>query len=424
MYIILDTNILIHYNSFEDIPWRDLMGCDELTFVFPALVIEEVDKVKDRERGRVQRRAKAVSSRLGQLLVDEVRGKYPVLFVETPLATSEEQRYYNLESNDNMILFSVYKAGIDHAEVCLVSSDNAMLMRAKRFGFKKYRLDDKYLAPVELTPEEKEAKQAIAELERMKHRMPKPKLEFFNESCQLQIKRAPITDIEKAVSEEMEMLKEKWPEKSIDDGDFYFMGQCYRTLTTERVATYNCTRRKFLEQSEKKIRLEVQRDDREERMKRIEIIVANDGTASTGRMDIFLDIPENIRIYKKKAAIKWFTYEEPQTPNELGIDVSPITGSLFGYRPPSIEMWDLDEFVPENELKFKSDPLTHNLHHPIFAFYVDSALCPNFKMRWVIADSELVNPAKGELNVSFVADDKFDIGVGQGTGTRPNLENQ
>ena len=161
MYIILDTNILIHYNSFENIPWGKLMGCDELTFVFPALVMEEVDKVKDRERGRVQRRAKAVSSRLGQLLVDEVQGKYPVLFVETPLATLEEQRDYNLESNDNMILFSVYKAGIDHAAVCLVSSDNAMLIRAKRFGFKKYRLDDKYLAPVEPTPEEKEAKQAI-----------------------------------------------------------------------------------------------------------------------------------------------------------------------------------------------------------------------------------------------------------------------
>jgi hypothetical protein len=68
-------------------------------------------------------------------------------------------------------------------------------------------------------------------------------------------------------------------------------------------------------------------------------------------------------------------------------------------------MWDLDEFFPENELKCKSDPLTHNLHHPIFAFYVDSALCPNFKMRWIIADSELVDPVKGELNVSFVTDD-------------------
>ena len=405
MYIILDTNILIHYNSFEDIPWGELMGCDELTFVFPALVMEEMDKVKDRERGRVQRRAKAVSSRLGQLLVDEVQGRYPVLFVETPMATLEKKRVYNLESNDNMILFSVYKAEINHTAVCLVSSDNAMLMRAKRFGFKKYRLDDKYLAPVELTPEEKEAKQAIAELERMKNRMPKPKLEFINESCHLQINRTPITDIEKTVSEEMEMLKKKWPEKSIDDGDIYFMGQCYRTLTKERVTTYNCTRRKFLEQSEKKIRLEVQRDDREERMKRIEIIVANDGTASTGRMDIFLDIPEDIRIYKKKTAIKCFTYEEPQTPNELGINVSPITGSLFGYRPPSIEMWDLDEFFPENELKCKSDPLTHNLHHPIFVFYVDSALCPNFKMSWVIADSELVDPVKGELNVSFVTDD-------------------
>ena len=43
---------------------------------------------------------------------------------------------------------------------------------------------------------------------------------------------------------------------------------------------------------EKKIKLEVEREDLARRLKKVTIIVSNDGTASTGKMNIFVEIPK------------------------------------------------------------------------------------------------------------------------------------
>ena len=49
MYIVLDSNILLHYISFEEIPWQEEFGCGEVTIVLTGMVLEEIDKKKDDE---------------------------------------------------------------------------------------------------------------------------------------------------------------------------------------------------------------------------------------------------------------------------------------------------------------------------------------------------------------------------------------
>ena len=68
-------------------------------------------------------------------------------------------------------------------------------------------------------------------------------------------------------------------------------------------------------------------------------------------------------------------------------------------------MWDMDAYMNNNRLCDEVEPLTHNLKHKTFEFYVDSATCPNFKMQWIIIDAALVDPVRGELNVNFVETD-------------------
>lgn len=112
-----------------------------------------------------------MSSRIGEILIDGKESRVPVKYVDSCYATEEEKARYNLDRNDNRILFDVFKSGLDASEVIVVSNDNAMLIRAKNLGYGIHRLDDKYLLKEELTKEEKEAKAAIAELERLKSRM-------------------------------------------------------------------------------------------------------------------------------------------------------------------------------------------------------------------------------------------------------------
>ncbi len=398
MNIVLDSNILLHYMWFEDIPWPEEIGHKTVAIILTSIVMEEIDKVKDEEKGKVQKRAKSVSSKLGEILIEENPGKYHVKYIESPYTTEKDKRRYNLDRNDNQILFAVLKSGIDTNDVCVVSSDNAMLLRAKQFGFKIHRINEKYRIQEELTKEEKEAKAAIAELGRIKNRLPEPKLFFDNiESNHIQIQRPIPFDVEAIVRNKMNVLKTRWPVKTMEDDQYNIMGQIYNALTPDQIISYNNSREDFLKNSEDKIRLETQRDDLEQRMVRISIAVYNAGTAPTGKMNVFLQIPDDIRFYEEGSK-KHIRYKKPQTPS-----TNPLLNQIsISLNNPVIDIWNLDSYYKNNKLRKAIESLTHNLKHIVFDFYVDSATCPNFQMQWCIFDAELVEPIKGELNVCFV----------------------
>lgn len=50
MYIVLDTNIYLHYLPFEEIPWSDLLGTKDVVVVITATILEEIDNKKDEEK--------------------------------------------------------------------------------------------------------------------------------------------------------------------------------------------------------------------------------------------------------------------------------------------------------------------------------------------------------------------------------------
>ena len=399
MNIILDSNILLHYRNFEDIPWQDELGCGDITIVLTAMVIEEIDAKKDNEKGKIQKKAKAVSSRIAEILLNGVTGKYPILYLENAYATEDERRQYNLDRNDNQILYDVAKSGLDKDDVTIISSDNAMLVRAKQQGFKIHKLDDKFLLKEELSKEEKEAQAAIKELERMKNRRPKPLLVFENGENNMKIKRAPAFNREVEIKKRVEELRHKWPEKTIEGEQYSFWGNTFSNVSPEMVVQYNASRRKFIEDSEKKIRLEVERDDLQLRMKRITVVVYNGGNAPTGMMNIFVELPEDIEFYSRGCKKK-VDFEEPTTPNYYP-EITKIPSLFVDYKP-QIEMWNMESSLDVVEITRKVDSLNHNLQHGLFTLYVDSATCPNFKLKWMLVDAELLDPVEGELNVSFV----------------------
>lgn len=398
MNIVLDSNILLHYRNFEDIPWSEEIGCDDITIVLTAMVIEEIDEKKDNEKGKIQKRAKAVSSRIAEILLDGATCKFPFMYLDNAYATDDERRLYHLDRNDNQILFDVMKSDLDKENVTVVSSDNNMLIRAKNLGFKIHRLNDEYRLKEELSKEEKEAQAAIKELERLKNRKPEPILIFENGENNMKIKRAVALNRETEVEKRVEELRHKWPEKTVEGEQYSVLGTTFSNASPDMIVQYNASRRKFIEDFEKKIRLEVQRDDLQLRMKEIEILIYNKGTASTGKMNIFIDVPANIKLYWTNSK-KEVNYDEPSTPS-----YHPYLKAIpsFSIYTPKIEMWDMVNYIRDDQLKRRHEPLNHKLQHGLFTLYVDSATCPNFKLKWILVDAELPDPVEGELNVSFV----------------------
>ena len=115
----------------------------------------------------------------------------------------------------------------------------------------------------------------------------------------------------------------------------------------------------------------------------------------------FVDIPDGIKLYEGDSK-KVIEYDEPSTPIFFGLTQIPQFNVMCGFHKPSVKLWDIDDFIKKRQLKETSDPLTHTLPREIFSFYVDSSNCPNFGLKWYIADAALADPVQGVLNVCFI----------------------
>ena len=56
-YLLLDTNIYLHYIDFEQIDWGTIIGDKEYEIVVPYTVIKEIDKYKDGPKSKIKVRA-------------------------------------------------------------------------------------------------------------------------------------------------------------------------------------------------------------------------------------------------------------------------------------------------------------------------------------------------------------------------------
>lgn len=400
-YLVLDTVVFLHYKDFEQTDWKSLVG-DDVTICLAQFVLGEIDKHKDQSRGKIQKRAKKVSSRFSEILLQGKPSRVDVEVMDNPPATAFNDAQYHKDINDDWIILSALYSPHSDTDIIIVSGDNGILLKAKNHGLGFLLMPDTFLLAEEPSDEEKEIRQLQQQLAKYERRRPKPSIEFEGGGDYLKIKRLETGSIEGLVQERLDELKKRWPEKTIEDGQESILGYVYNTLTPEQVTHYNISRNKFIAQYEKKIKLEVEREDLDRRMKKVSIIVSNDGTASTGKMNIFVEIPKGVKLYERDSKKK-VEYDEPTTPNyypSLPSSIS-IANPIYGFYKPSVEMWDIDDYIKEKELKEVSEPLTHNLQHLVFSFFVDCATCPNFKMRWYIADAALPDPVEGELNVSF-----------------------
>lgn len=70
-YLLLDTNVYLHYIDFEQVDWAAIVGDKEYAILVPFIVIKEIDKYKDGPKNKIKTRARAVSSKFGSYFLDD-----------------------------------------------------------------------------------------------------------------------------------------------------------------------------------------------------------------------------------------------------------------------------------------------------------------------------------------------------------------
>lgn len=325
-YLFLDTNILIHYQSFEDIPWKSVLKTTEdIVVVICETVVAEIDKHKDGQKIRLKDRAKKVSSRIAELLLDEKDSKLPVLFCPFVKPTPEEERIYELSVCDNRIILTALHSDFNLKDIVIVSADNNLLIKAKSVGLGFYKMKEEYLVKTELTDEEKELKKTKEELAKWTSRMSNPNVFFHNaEGETIIFPLVKLPDIDSEVAKRVEDEAKQYPEKIIlkqeesmcntSDGSYQKLSSLFHP-TIEQIQTYNAMRKDYLRDYEKKVTLDVKNEYSKASFQNLKFFLNNTGTAPTGNMFVTLLFPQGTKLYTENDSKTTQEFKTPITPH-------------------------------------------------------------------------------------------------------------
>lgn len=151
---VLDTHVLLHYVPPDQVDWQSVVGRSPVRLVVPLRVVEELDEKKYTARDdRIASRARGVVSRLRTLLLPTT-GEPATLIrgvtIEVPLI--DEPRRRTLDA-DEEILETCIDLRAAGADICLVTGDAGLAIRAAALGITPVDMTTKYarrrLAPPE-----------------------------------------------------------------------------------------------------------------------------------------------------------------------------------------------------------------------------------------------------------------------------------
>lgn len=422
-YLVLDTNVYMHYIDIENIKWDDIFQ-EEICIVIPPKVQREIDKLKDQSNSaKKKRKAKQVSAKIAEYLLENKTGKYKIRSCKDPKSNQFDDDIFNINVDDNWILLSAIRLQEDeNIVVAIVSADTNILVKARQIGLDYYRMADEYKLIEEPTEEEKEIIQLKNDLKRYTTRQSKPDLLFSNYAKLLTISSPPIIDTNDLVKMKVEEEKQKYPYDTRYETSDYLDGAMKNAISpfwgypsASEVVAYNSELNDYFKEYEEFIYIESDYQNLLSRMFKLEFVVVNSGTNPTGDIHLFIKFPTNIILYNKKN-IKRKHIDIPIKPASIS------SGSLYLNRTmqksiasigqikigpngaydtrPLYSYWDLSKNA-EYEYHIKKGSLPHNMETSISLddLYIDMAKSNSFKIEYSIIDSSLIDPINGFLNV-------------------------
>ncbi len=140
-YGFTDTNVLLHYQFFDQIDWAKELGADDVVLVFAPVVFSELDRHKTTGSRREKKRARAVLKRLDELGVSATNvamtPSVSLLALDAePADALFTQHRLSPQVNDDRLLASVieFSAAVPGERVLIVTADSGLRVKAKSRG--------------------------------------------------------------------------------------------------------------------------------------------------------------------------------------------------------------------------------------------------------------------------------------------------
>ena len=405
-YLFLDTSVLLHYQSFEDVPWNRLLGVsDAITIVICETVIAEIDKHKDGQRSKLRDRAKRISRQLSSIFLEGKSSQTPVVFVPYTSPTEQEAIRYDVNINDNRILLSALHCQYPSTDIVMVSADNNLLIKSQQAGLNIFKMEDQYRLSEEPTNEEKELKNLQQQLASYQNRLSAPILKFHEEdNTHLKVKQPIEPDIETQLLLLEAEESGKYPKDEGDEEvtfDNYFstsliqMAQRWNVRTPEQRHCYNKMREEYLEAYRQQQTLLLQQQYEHSCFYPLVFDIINTGTAQTGDMFIQIDFPAHIPLYTEEESMTSHSYPRLVPPqNHRPLNLS------FTQQDNKMDIMDKTRPVKERQYTKEYSRLIQGLSRKIdTGFYVDLRQFSQMVIHWTIADASLPHHVQGDLTL-------------------------
>lgn len=316
--LFLDTNVFLHYQDFDSLPWKTLCK-DSVTIVIPPITIRELNKHKDTlSRPRIRRRAevalKKIANLLGASLTTQVNEDVELIFESRDPLISFSENQLSPEVNDDQLIASILMAKDEspNATTILVTSDTGLTLRTKaqRLAIQTMMLSDEYKLPEEPDPEQARIRELETEIRELKATQPKLSVIFEDEHQHTVLALGPLVvpdpDIEdEALRELREQHPKLTPPQSNESENLTTPRSAAslmrgfnlsNSISPEDIKKYNVQLEKFYEEYSRYLQKDLQHRELKSRSGKIQLWLLNSGTAPAEDIDVFLHFPDGFQL--------------------------------------------------------------------------------------------------------------------------------
>lgn len=334
--LFIDTNVLLHYRSFDEIDWLGILNVDQIEIRLPSIIIQELDKHKYSPSSKKLRdKATKVINKLYKLAESgfeiNLKPNIDVHFEVSNKTPNFTDLGLDSNSQDDRLLASIllFRAENPEQSVILVAADLGLLLKAKYYQIEAICLADEVKLPVELDQTEKRIKELEQEVLELQRRIPDLKLCFPGKSNRLNYKAEKSLpsdfDANKVIERRIDELKQKYSKILEIQSDSQpvnpstmAISQMYGSDTPEilpsDILSYNKKLDEFYAYYKQYLDEYIPWLDICCRTFLIEISILNSGTCLAGDIDVFMHFPNGFTLWKLSDLPN--KPKEPQPPSQ------------------------------------------------------------------------------------------------------------
>jgi hypothetical protein len=437
--VFLDTQVYLHYQPLDQVNWLEEIGAPEVTIVVPPVTVRELNRHKElHPRRRVKSHAGLVLKRLSSL------------FESASRALVDDNVEMWLEDRDPTIDFAAFELSRDiqddnliasiimfrdenpEKEVVLVTSDAGLTLvaKAKRLGISTTKLPDRFKLLDEPDPEQARIRELEKQLRELRLQVPHVSLAFEDgrQHTVFTLPR-PTEPTDAEIREEMRRIKRGYPRierrprqtgevpehsSSMADALAALSASIWNSVSREDIDDYNTRLDKFYQAYGEYLRASIQHQNLERRAIKLEVFVANDGSAPAEDIDVFMHFPGGFELTDAEGFPSPPTRPEPpqkpRTPMEKLHDrtqrlvsMPPLTAHVPGpiVPPPNVSVPTIKK-TNSYDVSFHVQRVKHGLQEPAEALYVvfgSFEAAQSFHVDYEILAANVPSKVTGQLHV-------------------------